>query len=94
MSFKENLITSKGQMVKHASVPDTYDPHHPESGATTAEYGMLAGGVVVGGGLIYSILTSPFFEELVRKLFDFLAELIINTIQGAVAATAAGIWMF
>lgn len=57
----------------------------PEAGATTAEYGMLAGGVVVGGGILYQLLTSPFFNELIKKIFEFLATLIIDTIQDAIA---------
>ena len=83
-----NRFTSHPDLVEVTETPDlpaTYDPTHPESGATTAEYGILAGGVMIGGGILYEILTSDFFEDLVHKIFEFLGDLIIKTIEQAVS---------
>lgn len=70
------------------TLPDTYDPEHPESGATTAEYGMLAGGVVLTGGLLYEILTSDWFNTAMRGVFEMLFKLLMDTIKNAVSAGA------
>lgn len=71
------------------ALPDTYDPEHPESGATTAEYGLLAGGVMLTGGVLYEILTSPWFNEAVKGLLEMLVKLLMDTITSSVAPAAA-----
>lgn len=75
----ENLIT----------LPDTYDPEHPESGATTAEYGLLAGGVMLTGGVFYEIVTSDWFGEAMKGVLDMLFNLLMETIKSAVSPAAA-----
>lgn len=56
----------------------------PEAGATTLEYGMLAGGVAVTGGLLYQIVNSPFFQDLVKKIFEKIAEMVLSILSNAV----------
>lgn len=64
------------------TVPDTYDPEHDESGATTAEYGLLAGGVALTSGLLYQILESEWFKQLMKDLLEALFTVFMEMLKG------------
>lgn len=83
------LFKKHTEPVNPINLPDTYDPEHPESGATTAEYGMLAGGVVLTGGLLYQIFNSSWFEEALKGVLDMLFQILMETIKSAVEPAAA-----
>ena len=55
---------------------------HREAGMATAEYAVGTVAVVGLGGIIWKLLTSPEFRELIWRLIQWIFDLIMKIVGG------------